>query len=186
MTLADDELTYPTASLLAEAPGATRSWPIGPVDVDPGDDLPLAAPVSGRLDLARTNRGLLVRAAFGTALAESCSRCLRPISTPLDLSIDEEALPSVDLASGQALDPTDESDVVRLTSDHRLRLLPLIVEAIQLAEPIAPLCRPDCPGLCPVCGRDLSEPGHQAHETDIDPRLEVLRGFRVDGGPETD
>lgn len=186
MTLADDELTYPTASLLAEAPGATRSWPIGPVDVDPGDDLPLAAPVSGRLDLARTNRGLLVRAAFGTALAESCSRCLRPISTPLDLSIDEEALPSVDLSSGQAIDTAEEPDVTRLTGDHQLRLLPLVVDAIVMAEPIAPLCRPDCPGLCPTCGRDLSEPGHEQHETEIDPRLAVLRSFRVDDSAETD
>jgi uncharacterized protein len=186
VTLADDELTYPTAGLLAEAPGTTRSWPIGPVQVDAGDDLPLAAPIIGRLDLARTNRGLLVRAGFETALAGTCSRCLRAIAMPLDLTIDEEALPSVDLASGQVLDPTDEPEVVRLTSDHRLRLLPLIVEAIQLAEPIAPVCRPDCPGLCPVCGRDLSEPGHEAHGVDIDPRLEVLRGFRVDGGPETD
>lgn len=186
MTRADDELTFPVAGLLAEVPGTTRQWAVGPTVVDPGPGIELARPVEGDLDLARTNRGLLVRARIRTALAESCSRCLRPAETPLDLMIDEEALPSVDLSSGQAIDTADEPDVTRLTGDHQLRLLPLVVDAIVMAEPIAPLCRPDCPGLCPTCGRDLSEPGHEQHETEIDPRLAVLRSFRVDDSAETD
>jgi len=186
VTRADDDLTFPVAGLLAEAPGATRHWAVGPTIVDPGPGIELARPVEGDLDLARTNRGLLVRATVRTALAEACSRCLRPTETPLELAIDEEALPLVDLTSGQALDVTDEPDVARLTGDHELRLLPLVVDAIIMAEPIAPLCRPDCPGICPTCGRDLSEPGHEPHEAEIDPRLEVLRAFRVDDSGETD
>ncbi len=186
MTRADEELTFPVAGLLAEPPGVTRHWAVGPTQVDPGADIQLAGPVRGRLDLARTNRGLLVRARVGTALAEACSRCLRPVETPLDLVIDEEALPSVELTSGAAVDTAAEPDVTRLTGDHELRLLPLILDAIVMAEPIAPLCRPDCPGLCPVCGQDLAEADHAPHATEIDPRLEVLRSFRVDESAETD
>lgn len=186
MTHADEELTFPVAGLLAEPPGVTRHWPIGPTDVDPGADLQLASPVEGRLDLARTNRGLLVRARIGTSIADACSRCLRPVRTPLELVIDEEALPSVELTSGAAVDTSAEPEVTRLTTDHELRLLPLIIDAIVMAEPIAPLCRPDCPGLCPVCGQDLAEAGHVPHATEIDPRLEVLRSFRVDESAETD
>jgi uncharacterized protein len=50
----------------------------------------------------------------------------------------------------------------------------------RVAEPIAPLDRPDCPGLCVVCGLPLDEGIHDHPDDDIDPRLEALRGFRVD------
>ena len=51
--------------------------------------------------------------------------------------------------------------------------------AISLAEPIAPLCRPDCPGLCETCGLDLTENlGHEHPNDEIDPRLAALAGIR--------
>jgi uncharacterized protein len=186
VTRSDDALRFPLAGLLADPPGTTRRYVVGPVELEAGEDLPLAAPVAGQLRLQRTNRGALVRAALETALAASCSRCLRPIEVPLELAIDEEVLPSIDLASGLPLDPADEPDVARLDGHHELDLEPLIVEAILFAAPIAPLCGPDCPGLCPVCGADLSEPGHRPHDEELDPRLEALRRFRVDAEAETD
>ena len=67
----------------------------------------------------------------------------------------------------------------RLTDHHELELRPLVIEAISLEEPIAPLCEPGCPGLCEECGARL-EPGHGHGEGPIDPRLEALRAFRVD------
>jgi large subunit ribosomal protein L32 len=74
--------------------------------------------------------------------------------------------------------PTDdEPDVARLTDHHELDLETPVREAIQLAEPIAPLCRPDCPGLCIVCG-GRSTRAHDHPDDDIDPRLEALRAFR--------
>ena len=90
MTQLADELGYPVAGLLGDVAGATRDHHVGPVDVDAGEDLVLAVPVEGDLHLARTNRGLLARAHLSTALATSCSRCLRAIEVPLDLLIDEE------------------------------------------------------------------------------------------------
>ena len=52
-------------------------------------------------------------------------------------------------------------------------------DAISLAEPIAPLCRPDCPGLCETCGLDLTDdPEHSHPGEDIDPRLAALVGIR--------
>ena len=56
--------------------------------------------------------------------------------------------------------------------------------AVCLEEPIAPLCEPDCPGLCPECGERM-EPGHGHGDAPIDPRLEALRAFRVDGDGES-
>jgi uncharacterized protein len=112
-------------------------------------------------------------------LSEPCSRCLRPARAAIGVELEEEALPSVDLLTGVPLSSDEEPDVLRLDDHHELDLEPLIREAVSLAEPIAPLCRPDCPGLCEVCGADLaSDPGHRHPDDDIDPRLAALVGIR--------
>ena len=169
------------AGLLGEAHGAERTYEIDGASIDLGDDLELAAPIVGRVRLSRTNRGILARAELHAALALECSRCLREIGLPVDLGLQEGYLPSIDLATGHPLSVDDEADVLRLSDHHELDLETSVREAIQLAEPIAPLCRPDCPGLCVVCGGLLDEGVHDHPEDDIDPRLEALRGFRPGG-----
>lgn len=182
-----DPLTFAVSGLLAEPPGTVRAYDIPPVEVRLDDETVTASPVTGRMRLSRTNRGLVVDARIATSLAGECARCLRPVVTPIEARIDEEVLPTIDLASGQPVPLEEDGDpeVARLTDHHELELRPLIVEAISLAEPIAPLCEPACPGLCPECGARL-EPGHEHGEAPIDPRLEALRAFRVDAEPETE
>lgn len=180
-----EPLTYNVASLLAESPGATRDYLVSGLTLDLGDDVRQSDPLEGHVHLARTNRGLLVSGQFATTLEGQCSRCLREIEVPIEVRIDEEALPSLDLESGTPVDTSAEPDVVRLTDHHELELGPVVRDAILLAEPIAPLCRPDCPGLCPVCGERLTGKPHDHGEEEIDPRLEALKAFRVDGGDDT-
>lgn len=179
-----EPLRYPLAALLRETPGTTRLYPVSGVTIDLGPDLELADPIEGTIRVSRTNRGVLVNGRLDTAIASQCSRCLRDIEVPLELEIEEEALPSIDIFTGQPMDWSNEPDAVRLTASHELDLEPVVREATLLAEPIAPLCREDCPGLCTVCGADLSAGPHQ-HEDDADPRLEGLRAFMVDGGAGT-
>jgi uncharacterized protein len=179
-----EPLTYPLAGLLREAPGATRQYPVAGVTVDLGEDLELADPIEGTIRVSRTNRGVIVQGRLDTAIATQCSRCLRDIEVPLAFEIEEEALPTIDIETGQPLDWSTEPDAIRLNAAHELELEPVVREAILLAEPIAPLCRADCPGLCVVCGADLSLGPHQ-HEDEPDPRLAALLGFKVDGDAPT-
>ena len=179
MPLDRDPLTWPVAGLLAEPPGAARTYPMAGVTIPLDDDLRLADPIEGSVTLRRTNRGILVTARLTTSLAETCSRCLRDVVVPLRLEIDEEALPTIDLTTGHPVDLSAEPDAVRLTDHHELELEPIVREAVSLAEPIAPLCRPDCPGLCPTCGLELASGPHDHGDEDIDPRLEALRAFRA-------
>ena len=182
-----DPLTFALSGFMAEAPGALRDYDLDGVDVDPGEGLELSRPVSGHVRLMRTNRGLVIDARLATELVGECARCLRPLATRVTVRIDEEVLPTIDLASGQPV-PLEEGadpEAPRLTDHHELELRPLVMEAISLAEPIAPLCEPDCPGLCLECGQRL-EPGHGHQTDDIDPRLEALRAFRVDGDADTE
>jgi len=180
-----DALTVNVAALLAEPRGSVRDLAFDDLDLELGDELTLAAPADARFRLTRTNRGLLVDGDVRAVLAETCSRCLRPIEVELHEDIDEEALPSIDLATGKPLDPAVEPEIARLTGHHEIELEPFVREAIQLAVPIAPLCRPDCPGLCPDCGEELGSGPHDHGDASIDPRLEALRAFRVDEDGET-
>jgi len=173
----DGPLVWNVAGLLADDPGASRAYDVAGARPSLPEGLELAEPVAGHVRLARTNRGILVHATLTTALAETCSRCLRPAVVPLTLVIDEEFLPSLDLATGTPVSTEAEPDALRLTDHHELDLEPPVREAIIIAEPIAPLDRPDCPGLCVVCGEPLDEGTHDHPDEDIDPRLEALRGF---------
>jgi uncharacterized protein len=174
------QLTFHVARVLAEGPGASRAFPVAGVMLDLGDDLSQADPLEGTIHVVRTNRGLLVTGRLETSLETSCSRCLKDIEVPVTIDLEEEALPSIDVVTGAPLDTSAEPDVLRLTNHHELELGETVREAILLEEPIAPLCRADCPGLCPICGGDLSRGPHDHPDADVDPRLEVLRAFRAD------
>jgi DUF177 domain-containing protein len=174
----DTPFVFNVAGLLADALGSDRTFDIADARVDLPDDLAQAAPIAGRIRLSRTNRGILADARLTTALAGECARCLRPVTTPVDIVIEEEYLPSIDLHSGRPIDAAAEPEALRLTDHHELDLGPSISDAISLAEPIAPLDRPDCPGLCATCGLPLDEGVHDHPDDDIDPRLEALKAFR--------
>ena len=175
-----EPLTYPLAGLLLQPAGTRVAYPVSGVTIPLADDLRLTSPIEGVLNVARTNRGVLVDAPLAASIAGSCSRCLLDIEIPIEVRVEEEVLPSIDIASGLAVDRTLEPDATRLNDHHELELEPLVRDAISLAEPIAPLDRPDCPGLCPTCGIPLDEGEHDHPDDDIDPRLEALRGFQVE------
>jgi DUF177 domain-containing protein len=172
-------LSYNVADLLRSEPGSSERFEVVMTELAIAEDVRLARPITGHVRLSQSGRGILVRGHLDTVLAQSCSRCLNPAEAPVSVDFEEEALPSVDPESGAALDPTDEPEVLRLDDHHELDLEATVRAAISLAEPIAPLCRPDCPGLCVTCGADLAtEVGHAHDVDDIDPRLAALAGLR--------
>jgi uncharacterized protein len=174
-------LTFPLASLLAEPVGTERRYEIDGATIRLPEDMRLVEPLEGELRISRTNRGVLVDARISTAIAGSCARCLRDIEVPMTVRIRDEALPSVDVATGHAVDVADEPDATRLSDHHELDFAAMAAEAISLEEPIVALCEEACPGLCVECGQRLGA-GHVEHETDdIDPRLAALQRFAVDG-----
>lgn len=177
-------LSYNVASLLRAAPGTERRYAVAIEEMPIAEDVHLAAPIEGEVRLSRTGRSILARAQLSTALEADCARCLRPLVAPIDVNIEEEALPSIDIDSGEAVDREAEPDALRLDEHHELDLGQPVREAISLAEPISMLCRPDCRGLCLICGADLNEEPEHGHPGDeIDPRLARLAEWRQP--PET-
>lgn len=178
-------LSFHVGGLLAEPAGSSRDHAIEGVSLSPADDLSFA-PLDGLLRMLRTNRGLLVSGSLSTTLAMECVRCLTDVAIPMALTIEEEALPTVELTSGRPVEVDPDPEVLRIDEHHQLDLERTVREAISLAEPIAPLCRADCPGLCTICGGALSGAAHDHPDEDLDPRLAGLRALVVDAEAETE
>ncbi len=173
-------LLIPVSSFLGEPAGSTRAIDLTDIWVPIEEGPRQSSPGTGALRLTRTNRGIYLTGRVHTSIAETCSRCLRDIDLPVEIEIEEEYLPTLDVTTGARLDRDMEPDVARLTDGHQLDIGALLADELSLIEPIAPLCRADCPGLCPTCGLDLSESAHDHGDAPLDPRLAALAGLRVD------
>ena len=127
----------------------------------PRRDLRLAEPIEGRVRLARTNRGRPGRRRLPTASRPSAAAaCATSRSRSRSRSRRRSCRSSTSRPAGRSTRDA-EPDALRLTDHHELDLEPPVREAILLAEPIAPLCRPDCPGLCIECGERLDDGEHE-------------------------
>ena len=114
--------------------------------------------LEGTAHVSRTPQGLLVQVQLKAMMPVECVRCLTPFSQPLTTDFTELYAFSQRFAT--------ESDLI-LPEDGNMNLEPLVREYMLLEVPINPLCKPDCKGLCPVCGGDLNEEicDHQASES---------------------
>jgi len=125
-----------------------------------------------RLDVSRTTTGYALRLCFGARLIGPCVRCLDDAATDLEIDareVDQPAAGDEELRSPYVVD--GGLDVGRWAND-----------ALVLALPSQPLCRPDCAGLCPVCGDTLNDADPEAHRhrEGGDPRMAKLRDLRLD------
>ncbi len=170
------------AGLLREPPGTIRAVDVGSLGwVDPSTAG--GRPLLGTLRLQRTNRGILASGRLRTVVRRTCIRCLDEFDEPVDFSLEEEFLPSLDPKTGKAV-VVDPEDVVvaRIDSHHEIDFGPVIADELALAEPMQPLCRPDCRGLCPTCGLRLEDGSHDHDGGEVDPRLASLADWK----PPTD
>ena len=125
-------------------------------------------PVSAELKVTRASSGTVLELAFDVSLAGPCFRCLQDAELALQLRLREY----------EATKPESDDERTEYLEDDRLDLSAWAHDAIALALPDKILCRPDCAGLCPVCGKDLNAEPHEHVEERIDPRWEKLSELR--------
>lgn len=177
--------TLNVVGLLREAPGATRGVRLRDHYLSLAPEVELAGPIDGQLRLQRTNRGILLRGDLRGEIRRVCARCLDPYEEAARVSLSEEYLASVDPETGLPVDAGAEGDdALRIDEHHEIDLGPLLRDEFALTEPMHPLCRPDCPGLCAECGAPLGG-GHAAHPgSEVDPRLAGLAALLGRDEPE--
>ena len=135
--------------------------------------------LSGSVSMLRTDRGLLVTLNAETRAIERCSRCLKEIETPLEIAFEEEYVPVVDANTGARVRAALAPDTFRIGPDFVLDLREGVRQYILMSEPAKPLCRPDCPGLCPNCGADLNQ-GSCRCSPEGDSRWQALAGLKTE------
>lgn len=131
--------------------------------------LPVPEHPPAELAITRATTGTVFQLRFATRIHGPCMRCLADAAR--DVAIDaREYQASSPGGSEELLTPYVEDDQLLLADWAR--------DAIVLELPVQILCRPDCRGLCPVCGRDLNVEPHTHDETPVDPRWDALEQLR--------
>ena len=133
--------------------------------------LPVPAQAEAALEIQRAASGDVFRLTFETRLHGPCMRCLQ------DAFVDVAADASEYHAAAAAAPEELRSEYV---VEDVLQLSQWARDAIAMALPTQILCRPDCAGLCPVCGKDLNVEPHVHDETVADPRWAALEALRVE------
>lgn len=142
------------STLLQEPVGHARRYAVErePVAVPEAE---FAQEISGSLRLIRSERGVLVTASLDLAPVQvQCGRCLELFETPIAIAFDEEYVLDHDPFTGRAVEV--EPDEFRIDARRHLDLSEAVRQYEESALPIRPLCRADCRGLCPRCGRNLN------------------------------
>ena len=131
--------------------------------------LPVPGTVPAELEITRAATGTVFQLAFTARLHGPCYRCLDDAVLELPISAREY----------QATNPegSDELRTPYLVDDN-LDLAGWARDAVALALPDKILCRADCAGLCPVCGKDLNNEPHTHDEKPTDSRWAALESLR--------
>lgn len=153
-------MIYNVAQLL-KAPAGTAQR----AELDNDDDLELeddearlAGPISGQVRMHRTNQGVFVDGVAEVPVDLECTRCLKSFTETFEVPIRELFFPTIDVETGFPVPPPENDDLsFPIDRNHVLDLREAIRQNLLLAMPMKRLCREDCAGLCPQCGKDLND-----------------------------
>ena len=150
--------------IIYQTVGYSRDFPFDIPHARLAPDLDLND-LAGGVRVSRTPQGLLVQVKMHALAAAECVRCLTGFSHTL----------GVDFSELYAFDQRSVTDSnLILPEDGKIDLEPLLREYMLLDFPIKPLCKPDCKGLCPVCGENQNQTTCHHEEIAGDERLAGL------------
>ena len=130
--------------------------------------LPVPEKVPAMLEISRATTGTVFSLSFTVRLHGPCYRCLGDAVLDLRLAVREY----------QAESPEDEQLTTPYLHGTNLDVSSWARDSVALALPDKILCRPDCAGLCPVCGKNLNDEPHTHEEHEADPRWAALEALR--------
>ena len=148
---------------------------IGPADpLFEGLGVGLTAPVvvAGRLQATGEGR-FYWHGRISTTVREQCRRCLTDVSLPVTADIGV-------LFTQDGADDDPDAYVVPADADE-VDITPAVREELILAVPQYALCREDCRGLCPNCGKDRNAGPCGCATPSVDPRWRVLEALKLRG-----
>ncbi|MGH3037905.1 MAG: YceD family protein [Gaiellaceae bacterium] len=142
---------------------------LGPLELGGQRYAPVPERPEAVLTLSQTSSGLVLELELETRMLGPCMRCLSDAGLDVHVASREY----------QASSPGEADELTTpYLADSRLDLSAWAHDAVALALPDKILCRDDCAGLCPVCGRDLNKEPHEHEGEAADPRWAALSELR--------
>ena len=134
-------------------------------------------PMELEVRLESVHEGILVTGTVDATATGACVRCLDDLDLPVDVRFQELFVwPDRARHHREVATEQDADEELRI-EDDTIDLDPVIRDAVLPALPFQPVCREDCPGLCPECGFRLEDDPDHEHEQ-IDPRWAALDALR--------
>ena len=158
MYVSHDVLRLNVGFIIHQTVGYSRDFPFEIPSIRLPPDLELND-LTGTVRITRTAQGLLVQAKLQARIDAECVRCLTEFQQPL--AIDFSDLYAFTTAS------MTESGLL-LPENGKIDLAPIVRDEMLLAIPIKPLCKPDCKGLCPICGENRNETPCQHEDENLE------------------
>lgn len=162
---------------------------LSPGAIDLGEDVRQKSPLAteGRADLVEEHHGkhqvvqdIRLRGKLETDLEVSCARCLEPVQLAVKRDFDLLYRPLGTDAGHEELSVTDAEAEIGYYQGGGLLLEDTLREQVLLAVPLKALCREDCKGLCPHCGKNLNVEGACSCADEVeDPRWDALKEIRT-------
>ena len=142
-----------------------RTVDLEPLELGGQRYVPLPEQPEAVLTLTQTSSGLVLELELDVRVVGPCMRCLADAGETLHVTSREY----------QATSPGESDELTTpYLVEGKLDLSAWAHDAVALALPDKILCREDCAGLCPVCGKDLNREPHEHEGEDVDPRWAAL------------
>jgi uncharacterized protein len=153
---------------LKRSPGESVSYKLT-ADMPPmemtGEKISFDGPVKAVLNATSTGRTIFVEGTVSGLLQLNCCRCLEPFGYYFEIPFAETYTTIVDDA---------EEEAIPFSGDI-LDVSPEVIKGLIMTLPMKAVCHEDCQGLCPGCGQNLNQGRCGCADTEVDPRLSVLR-----------
>ena len=148
-----------------------------PLDTDPEDassflyGVSFPSPMKVKGDITNTAGYMRMTLTMSVDYQATCARCLAPVSGEFTLDLEKTVAPRNLLGD---LDE-DRLDDYAIIEDGFLDMDEPLKEQLEMEFPLRFLCKEDCKGLCPKCGKNLNEGECGCSLKEIDPRLAPLQ-----------
>ncbi|MCJ7680144.1 MAG: DUF177 domain-containing protein [Candidatus Aminicenantes bacterium] len=134
--------------------------------------------VQAELYVKKIGEEVFVKGHISTLLSFVCDRCLSQYEFPVDSDFDLFYFPE---ELDETKDQLDSDDMnMYYYQERQIDLRELALEQLNLTFPYKTICRQDCQGICPVCGKIVREGLCSCEKTESDPRLEKLKTYMKD------
>ena len=104
-----------------------------------------------------------------------CDRCLKPVELPVDSRFKLEYVTADEYKSQQDAELSVEDLDLTVFDGEGIDVDALVAEELLLAVPDHLLCKDDCKGMCPTCGKDRNTDDCGCDTGEVDPRWAALK-----------